>query len=209
MSAVPSPPSRFRKGTLAALIGSTAAITVYTTTAMDESGRKVEVKLATDGTPAIRHVSGPQYLVAYKDIGSVATACDGIADGVKMGQRFTEAQCTTMLDRQLVIKAQGVMACSPALAQPGRDWQRVAAVTHAYQFGVGGWCTSTARKMIEQGKIAEGCAALLLWDKVRIKGKLTHVDAIAKRSGRRMEYCRTGLPGYPVETLPTRLKAWL
>lgn len=205
-----NPPSvsRFRKGTLAALIGSTAAIATYNITTIEESGRTVEVQLASDGTPTIRHVNGPQYLTAYLDIAGVATGCDGIADGVKIGQRFTEAQCNALLDKQLISKAQGVMACSPALGQPGRDWQRVAAVTHAYQFGVAGWCTSTAHKLIEQGKIAEGCSALLLWDKVRIKGVLTPVAAVRKRSGRRMEYCRTGLPGYPVETLAARRAAW-
>lgn len=200
--------SKIKKGTLAAIVGVLAATTLYSITPQDESGRTVQVTLAPDGEPTIKHVSGPQYLRAYLDIAGVATACDGITGGVKPGKVYTEAQCAAMLDKALVEHAQPVMDCSPALRQPGRDWQRVAAVSHAYQFGVAGWCTSTARRLIEQGKIAEGCNDLTRWNKARQGGVLQFSNGVQRRSMRRMEYCRTGLPGYPVETLQARLKPW-
>lgn len=209
-SQIPEPlmSSKIKKGSLAAIVGVLAATTLYTITPQDESGRTVQVTLAPDGEPTITHVSGPQYRRAYLDIGGVATACDGIAQRIKLGQVYTEAQCTAMLDKALVEHAQGVMDCSPALRQPGRDWQRVAAVNHAYQFGVAGWCTSTAHRLIEQGKIAEGCNDLARWNKVRQGGVLQFSNGVQRRSMRRLEYCRTGLPGYPVETLQARLKPW-
>lgn len=196
--------SRFKKGTLAAVVGAAAALVLYSTTPQQESGRKVSVAIADDGVATIRHISGPQYLRAYRDIAGVPTACDGITKGVVMGQVYTEAQCAVLLERELVIHAEGVMACSPALRQPGRDWQRIAAVDHGYQFGVNAWCTSTARRLIEQGKIGEGCADLLRWNQAG--GKFS--NGVQRRSFRRREYCRTGLPGFPVATLQARLKPW-
>lgn len=197
--------SKFKKGTLAAIVGVSAALVLFTNTPQEESGRKVSVKLAADGTPDIKHVSGPQYLRTYLDIAGVATACDGITRDVKRGQVYTQAECARLLDRELTIHAQGVMDCSPALQQSGRDWQRIAAVDHGYQFGVTGWCTSKARRLIEQGHIAEGCADLLRWNKAG--GRFS--NGVQRRSYRRMEYCRTGLPGFPATTLQARLKPWL
>lgn len=195
---------RFKKGTLAAIVGISAALTLFSITPKDESGRTVSVSIATDGEPAIKHVSGQQYLRSYLDIAGVPTACDGITKGVRLGQVYTEAQCTMMLQRELAIHAQGVMDCSPALHADGKTWQRVAAVSHGYQFGVAAWCTSTARRLIEQGKIAEGCADLSRWNKAG--GRVS--NGVQRRSYRRMEYCRTGLPGYPEATLQARLKPW-
>lgn len=196
--------NRFKKGTLAAVVGLSAAAVLYSSTPLQESGRKVDVVIADDGTALVRHVSGPQYLRAYRDIAGVPTACDGITKGVRLGQVYTEAQCNALLERELVIHAEGVMACSPALRKDGRDWQRIAAVDHGYQFGVSGWCTSTARRLFEQGRIAEGCADLLRWNKAG--GCVS--NGVQRRSYRRMEYCRTGLPGFPAETLQARLKPW-
>jgi lysozyme len=197
--------NRFKKGTLAAVVGLGAAALLYSSTPEQESGRKVSVSIADDGTATVRHVSGPQYLRAYRDIAGVATACDGITKGVKMGQVYTEAQCNAKLERELVVHAEGVMRCSPALVKDDNDWRRIAAVDHGYQFGVAAWCGSTAHRLIEQGKIAEGCADLLRWNKAG--GRFS--NGVQRRSYRRMEYCRTGLPGFPASTLPARLKPWM
>lgn len=196
--------SKLKKGTLAAIVGMAAAAMLYSTTPEQESGRKVSVEIAADGTASVRHVSGKQYLRAYRDIAGVATACDGITKGVKIGQVYTEAQCNALLERELVVHAEGVMRCSPALAREGTVWLRVAAVDHGYQFGVAAWCGSTARRLIEQGRIAKGCADLLRWNKAG--GRFS--NGVQRRSYRRMEYCRTGLPGYPEATLQARLKPW-
>lgn len=197
--------NRFRKGTLAAIVGLGAAAILFSSTPLQESGRKVSVSITDDGTASVRHVSGPQYLRAYRDIAGVATACDGITKGVKMGQVYTEAECDALLERELVEHAEGVMRCSPALVKDDNDWRRIAAVDHGYQFGVAAWCGSTARRLIEQGRIADGCADLLRWNKAG--GRFS--NGVQRRSYRRMEYCRTGLPGFPASTLQARLKPWM
>ncbi len=63
-----APGSMAKKGTLAAVIGSLAAALALTMTPEEESGRKVKVDMAADGTATVDHVRGKQYLRAYLDI---------------------------------------------------------------------------------------------------------------------------------------------
>lgn len=166
----PPAPSRLRKGTLAALVGIATAAMLFRAVPAEESGRKVEVGFQVDGTATVQHVSGPQYLKAYLDLAGIPTACDGLTKGVRMGQTYTEAQCAAMLETALVEHAAGVMRCTPGLSTtiPRRDNVRFAAISMAYNIGVGAWCGSTARKLVDAGKIGPACDAFLRWDKARL-----------------------------------------
>lgn len=155
-----------KKGTLAAVVGVFAATVLLTLTPEEESGRKVAVTVQQDGTATVRHVSGKQYLRAYLDIVGVATICDGLTKGVRMGQQLTEAQCATLLEAELTQKAIEVKRCTPSLWRPGTDQQRIAVVLHAYNIGTGGWCNqSSARRLFEAGQFRAGCAAFAPWNK--------------------------------------------
>lgn len=209
-----APGSMAKKGTLAAVIGSLAAALALTMTPEEESGRKVKVDMAADGTATVEHVRGKQYLRAYLDIARIPTACDGLTrlpDGtpVKIGMTFTEAQCATMLEQALVQHAKGMMACSPGLRRDGMAYQRAGALLFTYNVGVGGFCGSTARKRFDAGDVAGACAALLPWDKARVNGVLRPVKGLTMRRNREREVCRTGTPGFPPETLAKRLERWL
>lgn len=209
-----APGSMAKKGTLAAVIGSLAAALALTMTPEEESGRKVKVDMAADGTATVEHVRGKQYLRAYLDIARIPTACDGLTrlpDGtpVKIGMTFTEAQCATMLEQALVQHAKGMMACSPGLRRDGMAYQRAGALLFTYNVGVGGFCGSTARKRFDAGDMAGACAALLPWDKARVNGVLRPVKGLTMRRNREREVCRTGTPGFPPETLAKRLERWL
>lgn len=209
-----APGSMAKKGTLAAVIGSLAAALALTMTPEEESGRKVKVDMAADGTATVEHVRGKQYLRAYLDIARIPTACDGLIllpDGtpVKIGMTFTEAQCATMLEQALVQHAKGMMACSPGLRRDGMAYQRAGALLFTYNVGVGGFCGSTARKRFDAGDVAGACAALLPWDKARVNGVLRPVKGLTMRRNREREVCRTGTPGFPPETLAKRLERWL
>ncbi|WP_408586474.1 lysozyme [Novosphingobium sp.] len=180
-----------RKGTLAALAGLTSAALLLTAVPLEESGRRVAVDIEVDGTARVRHVSGPQYLAAYRDIAGIPTACDGLTARVRMGLRYTEAQCGAMLEAELVRHADGVMRCTPglALAIPGRDHARAAAISLAYNIGVGGWCGSTAARRINAGQIRAGCDAMLAWDKARVGGVLRPVKGLTARRQRERTLC--------------------
>lgn len=187
----PAPPSRLRKGTLAALVGLATAGLLFKAVPVEESGRKVEVGFEVDGTATVRHVSGPQYLKAYLDIAGIPTACDGLTKGIRLGQTYTPARCGQMLEAALVEHAAGVMRCTPGLAldKPGRDHLRFAAISMAYNIGVGAWCGSTARKLVNAGRIRAACDAFLPWDKARVGGKLRPVRGLTLRRQRERAEC--------------------
>ncbi|WP_225206244.1 lysozyme [Novosphingobium huizhouense] len=191
MAAIETDRPRLRKGTLAALVGLTSAGLLLTSIPGEESGRKVDVTIAVDGTATVRHVSGQQYLQAYRDIAGIPTACDGLTKGIRMGQRYSEAQCAAMLEAELVRHADGVMRCTPGLALtiPGRDRARAAAISLAYNIGVGAWCGSTAARRINAGQIREGCDAMLAWDKARVDGALRAVRGLTFRRQRERALC--------------------
>lgn len=193
MASSPSPraQNRPKPGTLAALVGVGTAAILFVTTPAEESGRKVTVTLAPDGTATLRHVSGPQYLAAYRDLAGVATACDGLTKGIRISQTYTEAQCDAMLEQALVEHAAGVMRCSPGLAldKSRRDHVRAAAVSMAYNIGVNAWCGSTARQLVDAGKIRAACDAFLPWDKARVGGVLRQVKGLTARRQRERALC--------------------
>jgi lysozyme len=159
----PAPSSAKRK-TLIGILGAAAAIGAVVNVAKEESGRTVTAAPTADGHVAIRHVSGPQYLNAYQDVIGVWTACDGIAY-VKANAKFTEAQCSAMLEAALVDTADHVMACTPGLAGAGHDNQRIAAVLLAHNIGWPAFCRSTARARFNARQYAGACDAFLLWNK--------------------------------------------
>lgn len=190
----PKPLSPTAKGgTLAAIVGLLSATMLLVETPKEESGRTVQATVAANGTASVKHVAGPQYLAPYLDIAGVPTACDGITKGVKMGQRYTEAQCAAMLERELVVHAQGVMRCTPALAGDGRDHQRVAAVLLAYNIGVGAYCGSTVAKRFNAGQWRAACDAFGMWNKARVNGTLRPVAGLTARRGRERAICLRGV----------------
>ena len=193
MSGKAKPATALKKGSLASIIGIAAAALVMTTVPEDESGRKVDVKIAADGAATVTHVRGPQYLRTYLDIAGVPTACDGITKGIRLGQVYTEAQCAALLERELVIHAQGVMNCSPGLQGEGRAYQRAAAVSLAYNIGVAGYCGSTAARRFNAGQYRAGCDAFMPWDKARVGGVLRPVQGLTNRRKRERALCLTGL----------------
>jgi len=177
---------------LAAVVGMLSAGMLLVETPKEESGRTVQVVIADDGAATVKHIAGPQYLKPYLDIAGVPTACDGITAGVKMGQRYTEAQCGALLERELVNHAQGVMRCTPRLAEAGRDYQRVAAVLLAYNIGVGGYCGSTVARRFNTGQWKSGCDAFTMWNKARVNGVLRPVAGLTARRIRERAICLRG-----------------
>lgn len=195
------------KKTLAGVVGLGVAVALGVAIPGDESGRRVEVKIDEATTELrVRHISGPQYLRVYLDIVGVATACDGLTTDeqgrpLRRGQSFTEAQCAAMLERALVVHAEGVMACSPGLAlspdaaiERRREGPRFAAVSLAYNVGVGAYCESSARRAFNAGQYRLGCDALLSWNKARVGGRLRPVRGLTLRRQRERAVCLSGLP---------------
>lgn len=159
------------KGPLAAILGTIAATSLLVSVPKEEG---VEYK-------------------AYRDIAGVWTICAGDTNDVRPGLIETPEGCRQRLEKQLVAHAKPVMACTPRLSEPGRDYQRAAAVSLAYNVGVGAWCRSTADKRFDVGDWKGGCDAFLPWSKARVNGQLRVVKGLLNRRQREREICLKGL----------------
>jgi lysozyme len=193
MAKMPEPkPHRFSgPKTLAGIVGVTAAGILFTLTPHEESGRKVAVSIDQNtGVAQIRHISGRQYLKTYIDVVGVPTACDGITRNVKVGQTYTEAQCTRLLEDELIIHAEGALACASNLRRPGWENQRAAATLLTYNIGIGGFCRSTVRRKFQQADIRGACDAFMLWN----KGGGRVIRGLQLRRERERALCLTKMP---------------
>lgn len=187
--------------TLASVVGIPVAAALLVAIPEEESGRKVNVTMTANGRARVAHVSGKQYLKAYLDVAGVATACDGLTRDefgrpIRLGMKFTEAQCEILLERALVAHAQGVMACTPGLAlsvwpsvERMRQGPRFAAVSLAYNVGVRRYCSSTARQRFNAERYPAGCEAITWFN--RAGGRV--VTGLVKRRGRERKICIGGL----------------
>lgn len=160
-------PTRPGKKTLAGIVGVTAAAMLYTSIPREE------------GTE----------LRAYRDIAGVWTICSGDTADVQPGQVATAQECRERLERQLIAHAEPVMRCTPRLREEGRDYQRAAAVSLAYNIGVGAYCRSTVDRRFDAGDWRGGCDAILMWDKAG--GRV--VRGLQLRRQRERAVCLRGL----------------
>lgn len=178
-----------RRKTLAGVIGSVAAAAaLFVLVPKEESGRTVTATVNPDQTITVTHVAGPQYLQTYLDIVKVPTACDGITGpGVRMGMRFTPAQCTAMLEQQLIAHAEPLIRCVPALK--GRTNQLIAAVSLSYNIGSAGVCRSSIAQLWNAGRWRAGCDRFPLFNKAG--GAV--VRGLVARRARERAICVKGL----------------
>lgn len=166
--------SRLRPGgklTLAGVIGAAAAAGLMTSIPADE------------GTE----------LRAYRDIAGVWTICAGDTANVRAGLVETPEGCQRRLEAQLLAHAGPVMAATPRLAEPGRDNQRWAAVSLAYNIGTAAYAKSSVDRLFDAGRWREGCDAFLAWNKARVNGRLVVVRGLVLRRQRERAICLRGL----------------
>lgn len=121
------------KKSLAAIVGATAAAALLT------------------AVPKFEGVS----LVAYRDPVGVITACFGETRGVKLGQRFTYAECLAKLEPRLAEMAEAVDHCTPVASMT--VGQRRAVVDFAYNEGPGTYCRSSIAANFRAGNVAAAC----------------------------------------------------
>lgn len=177
------------KKTLAGVIASvSAAAALFVLVPKEESGRQVKATVNPDQSVTVTHVAGKQYLDAYLDIVKVPTACDGITKGVRMGMRFTPAQCNDMLEEELIAHAEPIIRCVPALK--GRSSQVIAAVSLSYNIGTTGFCKSSIAKLWNAGQWRAGCDRFPLFNKAG--GRI--VQGLVNRRARERAICVQGLP---------------
>lgn len=155
------------KTTLVALVGALAAAGLYVSIPRDEGTKNT----------------------AYRDVANIYTICTGDTHDVHPGQVATDTECQQRLERQLIAHAEPVMACTPSLKAEGRDYQRWAAVSLAYNIGVNAYCHSSVDRAFDTGNWRAGCDAILRWNMAG--GRI--VAGLTARRQRERAICLKGL----------------
>lgn len=125
-------------------------------------------------------------LRSYRDPANIVTACTGhTGPDVKMGQRYTRAQCEELLYRDLSSHADALNC----IRVPLTDHQRAAFVSFAFNVGTGAFCKSTLVRKANAGDITGACAELSRW--VMADGR--ELPGLVKRRAAERALCERGL----------------
>lgn len=100
--------------------------------------------------------------VAYKDIVGVWTICYGHTEGVKPGDKMTEAECKEQLGEESFVYWQAV---DHMVVVPMRPREHVAFTLLAYNIGLNAFKNSTLLKYANAGNMAAACLQILRWSK--------------------------------------------
>lgn len=121
----------------------------------------------------------------YSDIVGVRTVCYG-ETRVEM-RRYTDAECTAMLDKATRAFAKSVLECTPVLAY--HPYQLAASTSLAYNIGASAYCKSTVARRFNAGDLRGGCDGFSAW--VYAGGQ--RVKGLENRRREEAELCYTGL----------------
>lgn len=120
----------------------------------------------------------------HKDpIGRLA-ACYGHDDqSMKLGTKFTQAECTAMLEADLLKHA----AALDCIQTPLTDGQKAAFISFAFNVGNGAFCKSTLARKANSGDLMGACAELSRW--TLAAGK--ELPGLVKRRAAERELCES------------------
>jgi lysozyme len=95
----------------------------------------------------------------YLDLVGVPTACYGsTGPEIKLGQKYTDAQCLQMLRDDITAHRAGVLEC---LQSPVNMNQLDAFTSLAFNIGVTAACNSSPMRLINEGRHVEACQAFM------------------------------------------------
>ncbi|HCP9043303.1 TPA: lysozyme, partial [Escherichia coli] len=127
----------------------------------------------------------------YMDIAGIPTVCSGITGpDVVWGKIYSNRECRNLLEKHIQIHAKHVQ---DAVTYPIAHQTRAALISFSYNVGGSAMRKSTAVKLINQGKIEQGCKALGMWTKARVNGKLVTVKGLVNRRNQEIKLCLSGL----------------
>lgn len=121
----------------------------------------------------------------YRDIVGLMTVCYGETK-VEM-RRYSDAECTAMLEDSLVGYAEPVLKRNPQLQYHPN--QLAAATSLAYNIGPANYARSTVARRFDIGNYVGACDAFLMWNKAG--GRV--VKGLTNRRKAERELCLTGL----------------
>lgn len=123
-------------------------------------------------------------LAAYRDSGGIYTACMGVTNGVKAGDRFTPEQCAAKDSAAVQTAAAEVQRM---VTVPMSEPERAAVISFcAYNIGPGKCSDSTFLRKLNAGDRAGACAEIKRWifdggKDCRIKGNNCYGQVIRRQ----------------------------
>ncbi|WVX92974.1 lysozyme [Escherichia phage TR3] len=140
--------------------------------------------------PVIELVEGVEYR-PYMDIAGIPTVCSGVTGpDVIVGKVYGARECRNLLERHIKIHGKYVQ---DAVTYPISPETRAALISFSYNVGGSAMRKSTAVRLINQGKVEQGCKALGMWNKARINGKLKVVKGLVNRRNEEIKLCLSGV----------------
>lgn len=130
--------------------------------------------------------------IAYQDVGGVWTICNGETNGVYAGMQVTEEFCKKLTPKQA---STFMMKVFHKLKFPVSLDTFVSHVSFAYNVGPYGYYGSQVLKLTNQGKVAEGCRAMMNWYKAGGKSCYLKSSKCPGLINRRKDEVRTCLRG--------------
>lgn len=134
-------------------------------------------------TPIVTYYEGYESKV-YLDPVGIPTVCYGhvVDPDTPIDTLFTKDACDDLLKKDLEIAAIGVSRCVKGFIP---DHTKAAFISFTYNVGVGNFCKSTARRLLEMQKFVEACHELPKW--VYAKGQ--KLPGLVKRRQAEMKLC--------------------
>ncbi|MBB5515749.1 GH24 family phage-related lysozyme (muramidase) [Rubricella aquisinus] len=139
-----------------------------------------------------RCADDPALHCAYLDLVGVPTICFGETQGVRLGDRATDAACRDMLEHRLAADFRaGLHGYFNATTRAHRltPYRDAAYVSLAYNVGIRGAGRSTATRRLNAGNIEGGCRAIGWWNKAG--GRI--VRGLVNRRTEEVALCLRGL----------------
>lgn len=119
---------------------------------------------------------------------NIPTVCYGETEGVKLGDVYTPAECAAMLAKKLPRYNAEISRC---ISVPISDKERAAYVSFAYNVGSAAFCRSTTRRLLNAGRHAAACRALMSWN--RAGGRV--IAGLSRRRVAERDLCLQGVAG--------------
>ena len=108
----------------------------------------------------------------------------------RSGKTYSNSECRNLLEKHIRIHGKHV---ENAVTYPITPQTRAALISFSYNVGGSAMRNSTAVRLINQGKVEQGCKALGLWNKATVNGKKIVVKGLVNRRNQEIKLCLSGL----------------
>lgn len=126
----------------------------------------IKARLAAAGASTVLAAAGSlayfyegEIRQTYVDPVGVLTACVGSTNDVKLGQIYSEQECTELFLKDLRTAEAAVNRCTPLVPEATKP----ALISFTFNVGSGAYCSSTLAKLANAGDMIGACKQLYRW----------------------------------------------